>query len=216
MVVRTSTELHIPEYITGHYNNNPSNGWRAKWSISRSPRSPTTSWETHETKIRCACLLIHWWPLVGRQPLCPVLIWRKSSKVKGWHLCVETSPCDVTESFPQRVMSSEITFDWIRGTVTALVGDNIPLIDWWHLKCQRVIEIRTHFPTMQRTASLWDYCDRGDLGHFKTLRPRQMYAIWQTTFLSACSWMKMFEFLLKFHWSLFLRVELTIDQHWFR
>ena len=29
------------------------------------------------------------------------------------------------------------------------------------------------------------------------------------------SWMKMYEFRLKFHWSLFLRVQLTITQHWF-
>ena len=49
-----------------------------------------------------------------------------------------------------------------------------------------------------------------------TLRPRQMDAISQTTFSSAFSWKKMFEFLLKFHWSMFLRVELTIFQHWFR
>ena len=41
-------------------------------------------------------------------------------------------------------------------------------------------------------------------------------AISQTTFSSTFSWMKMFEFRLKFHWSLFLRVELTIFQHWFR
>ena len=43
-----------------------------------------------------------------------------------------------------------------------------------------------------------------------------MDAISQTTFWSAFSWMKMFEFRLKFHWSLFLRVQLTIFQHWFR
>ena len=30
------------------------------------------------------------------------------------------------------------------------------------------------------------------------------------------SWMKMLEFRLKFHWSLFSRVQLTIFQHWFR
>ena len=41
-------------------------------------------------------------------------------------------------------------------------------------------------------------------------------AILQTTFSNAISWMKMFEFRLRFHWSLFLRVELTIIQHWFR
>ena len=32
----------------------------------------------------------------------------------------------------------------------------------------------------------------------------------------AFSWMKMFEFRLKFHWSLFLRFQLTIFQHWLR
>ena len=44
----------------------------------------------------------------------------------------------------------------------------------------------------------------------------KMDAISQTTFWSEFSWMKMFEFRLKFHWSLFLRVQLTIFQHWFR
>ena len=44
----------------------------------------------------------------------------------------------------------------------------------------------------------------------------KMDAISQTTFWSAFSWMKMFEFRFKFHWSLFLRVQLTIFQHWFR
>ena len=43
-----------------------------------------------------------------------------------------------------------------------------------------------------------------------------MDAISQTTFWIAFSWMKMFGFRLKFHWSLFLRVQLTIFQHWFR
>ena len=51
---------------------------------------------------------------------------------------------------------------------------------------------------------------------FNTLRPRQMDAISQTTFSNAFSWMKMFEFRLKFHWSLFLGFQLTIFQHWFR
>ena len=40
-------------------------------------------------------------------------------------------------------------------------------------------------------------------------------AISQTTFSNAFSWMKMYEFCLRFHWSLFLRFELTIFQHWF-
>ena len=44
----------------------------------------------------------------------------------------------------------------------------------------------------------------------------KMAAISQTTFQDAFSWMKMHEFRLRFHWSLFLRFELTIFQHWFR
>ena len=59
-------------------------------------------------------------------------------------------------------------------------------------------------------------CIRIGTWKVNTLRPRQMDAISQTTFLSAFSWMKIFELRLKFHWSLFLRVQWTIFQHWFR
>ena len=51
---------------------------------------------------------------------------------------------------------------------------------------------------------------------FNSLRPRKMAAVSPTTLLNAFSWMKMLEFWLKFHWSLFLRVQLTIFQNWFR
>ena len=44
----------------------------------------------------------------------------------------------------------------------------------------------------------------------------KMATVSQTTLSNAFSWMKMLEFRLKFHWSLFLRVQLTIFQHWFR
>ena len=44
----------------------------------------------------------------------------------------------------------------------------------------------------------------------------KMAAIFQTTFSNAFSRMKMFKFRLRFHWSLFPRVQLTIFQHWFR
>ena len=67
----------------------------------------------------------------------------------------------------------------------------------------------------------WQGCEKGTKGKdhnmntesthcsnplVNTLRPRKMYAISQTTFSNAFSWMKMFEFRLKFHWSLFPRV----------
>ena len=44
----------------------------------------------------------------------------------------------------------------------------------------------------------------------------KMAAIFQTTFSNGFSLMKMYEFRLKFHWSLFPRVQLAIYQHWFR
>ena len=44
----------------------------------------------------------------------------------------------------------------------------------------------------------------------------KMAAVSQTTLLNAFSLMKMLEFRLRIHWSLFLRVQLTIFQHWFR
>ena len=50
---------------------------------------------------------------------------------------------------------------------------------------------------------------------FNTGRDK-MAVIFQTTFSNAFSWMKMFEFRLKFQWSLFPRIQLTIFQYWFR
>ena len=44
----------------------------------------------------------------------------------------------------------------------------------------------------------------------------KMAAISQTTFPNAFSWMKMLEYWLEFYWSLFLRVQLTINKHSFR
>ena len=44
----------------------------------------------------------------------------------------------------------------------------------------------------------------------------KMAAILQKTFSDAFSWRKSFLFWLKFHWTLFLWVHLTITQHWFR
>ena len=45
----------------------------------------------------------------------------------------------------------------------------------------------------------------------------KMADIFQTTFSNVFSWMKInvYELRLKFHWSLFLRVQITIFQHWF-
>ena len=72
---------------------------------------------------------------------------------------------------------------------------------------------------------LWRHCK----GHFTC--SSQCYVMWcplthwgwdkmpallQTTLSNTFSWTKMLEFRLKFHWSLFIRDQLTIFQHWFR
>ena len=56
--------------------------------------------------------------------------------------------------------------------------------------------------------------DLEDYGQWNTHRSRdKMAAISQKIFSNAFSWMKTYEFRLSFHWSLFLRFELTIFQH---
>ena len=44
----------------------------------------------------------------------------------------------------------------------------------------------------------------------------KMDAVSQTMFSNAFSWIEMYESRLKFHWSLFLRFQLTVFPHWFR
>ena len=51
-----------------------------------------------------------------------------------------------------------------------------------------------------------------ETGHSLTI----IGAISQTTFSNAFSWMKIHKFRIRFHWSLFLLIELTIFQHWLR
>ena len=46
------------------------------------------------------------------------------------------------------------------------------------------------------------------------LRPRQNGRHFPDYISNACSWIKMYEYRLRFHWSVFLRVKLTIFQHW--
>ena len=76
------------------------------------------------------------------------------------------------------------------------------------------------FETLSR--SLWGHCNEAFTYHVFRLTHISLYkmaAISQTIFLDAGSWVKRFVFWLfwlKFHWTLFLRIQLTITQHWFR
>ena len=56
-----------------------------------------------------------------------------------------------------------------------------------------------------------------EIKSLNTLRPRQNGSHFaDDIFSNAFSWIKMLQLGLKFHWSLFPRVQLTIFQHWFR
>ena len=73
---------------------------------------------------------------------------------------------------------------------------------YWCILLTKYQWIRKAFPCHHIDLTLW--------GRDK------MDAISQTTYSNAFSWMKMYEFRLKFHWSLFPWIQLTIFQHWFR
>ena len=67
-----------------------------------------------------------------------------------------------------------------------------------------------HSKTILRSVQTWLSYNLTHWGRDK------MAAIFQTKFSNAYSWIKMLTFLLRFHWSLFPRVQLTIFKHWFR
>ena len=69
-------------------------------------------------------------------------------------------------------------------------------------------------PWPRLTTESIEYCTFNDaLTHWGWYK---MDNILQTTFSNVFSSMKIFEFRLTFHWSLFLRFQFTIFQHWFR
>ena len=65
------------------------------------------------------------------------------------------------------------------------------------------------------TTRVWKYLS-SIINNTNSSAPRKMAAISQTTYPKAFSWMKSFIFWFEFHWSLFLRIQLTMCEHWFR
>ena len=79
----------------------------------------------------------------------------------------------------------------------------------WYMYAINVKQGRNLIVIYQYTARLME-CE------FSSSPLDKVAAISQQIFSDAFSWMKSFVFWLKFHWSLFLMVQLTITQHWFR
>ena len=81
----------------------------------------------------------------------------------------------------------------------------------WVLKVWSISTYRFSFNT------LWyQKCDNLHLEILNHLPLDKLAAISQTTFSNAFSWMKIFEFQIKFHWNTFLGVWSIICQYWFR
>ena len=114
---------------------------------------------------------------------------KKTPKLRATGLCVRNSPG--TGEFPHKwpVTRKMLPFDDVI-MPWCLVGR--------HVLCPG--QLTVHLPVLHLTHWGRDQID----------------VISQTTFSNAFSRIKMNEFRLGFHWSLFLRFQLTIFQHWFR
>ena len=79
-----------------------------------------------------------------------------------------------------------------------------------YTKAAMMVKLRSYFDLTKEILHLALACR---LSH---LPLDKMAAILQTTSSNAFSWKKSYVFWFEFHWSLFLRVQLTMCQHWFR
>ena len=139
---------------------------------------------------------------------------KQTPKLRVTGLCVGNSP--ETGEFPaQRASDAENVSIWWRHHVAHWSKwlhwyYSWERKKWWFL----LFTLTSYFCTTKQNSCevtlLMKYCM---LTHWDR---DKMDAILQTIFSNAFSWMKMFQLRLKFHWSLFPRVKLTIFQHWFR
>ena len=114
-----------------------------------------------------------------------------------------------------------IHFDeiFIAGCSESCQYENCQCSQWWKFRqnddifsyAENVSMLRYHHVVRRLTAS--GTSQSGILTH---LPLDKMASISQTTFSNAFSWMINLILRFKFHWSLFLRVQLIITQHWFR
>ena len=128
----------------------------------------------------------------------------------GWKQSVPHPKWLRTYMFTHRVVSWTVEQSNCISSVTiagfpvldSAIGDGFFNASVWH----------SDRPTWDRKNVLYIWFSHFTLTHWGR---DKIDAILQT-FSNAISWMKMFEFRLNLHWILFLKVQLTIFQHWFR
>ena len=138
-------------------------------------------------------LLTTWFLLLMHRRNVYEYYWTKERR-EGSHVCIDDDIC-----LPMRVSNGKSE------NKVAMVKNSVAFCH------SMAIEIKLHYRAKANDSlihHLWI-----PLTHWGR---DEMEAITQTTFSIAFFWKKMFELWLKFLWSLFLRVQLTIFQHWFR
>ena len=133
---------------------------------------------------------------------------KKTSKLRVIGLgCVGNSPGPVNSPHKEPVTRKMFPFDDVIMDIVNLysipqdIARGLLFGDWFHtglIPCYPLVLLYYRLLPLTR----WDR--------------DKIAAIWQTTFSNAFYWMEMHEFRLRFHWSLFLRFEWLIFQHWFR
>ena len=145
-----------------------------------------------------------------------------------YDLALWLHPWPWPQSFKVRVWNSFISgmgqpIDMERkGCESSIHDHDIWLVwPWWGGQMYRVVNGVTSDVSVPSTnlvpncPSLYYYkCPvKAQLTHWGW---NKMAAIYQTTSSNEFSWMKLYKFWLRFHWSLYPRVQLTIFQHWCR
>ena len=130
-------------------------------------------------------------------PMCPP-IW--DTKVRYTFMDVLLAMTCYWQHFVSISGFQEWLFSWECGQSTLLFWGRSPGWRRWVVRRGKNYCNIWSLKTINETHWSWD----------------KMAEISQVTFSNAFSWMKMCEFRLIFHWSLFLTVKLTISQHWFR
>ena len=121
------------------------------------------------------------------------------------------------EKFPEK-----IPFRLTRMLINAMEVGKLLQIKWknlwfyksgifWYMKLSASSVLTAFAPK-----NLWSLLPTAHLQNLTHWTLDKMVAISLTIFSGAFLWMKTFAFWLKFHWSLFLMVQLTISQHCFR
>ena len=123
-----------------------------------------------------------------------------SLKIESCHdASLDNSRFSVTRSSEG---SNWIDIDWV-GSIKYMVIDNFPPMSYSHQARVTVCIHTVDMPTMTSWKLINSSPPGQNGGHFADDTFRRIF-------------MKSFIFWLKFHWSLFVSVQLTLPQHWFR